>query len=125
MTIWSHLLKALLVNCDAYFLVVMGIIIIFMQAGFGFLEAGSIRAKNTTNILIKNYADLCAGGVSFWLTGYSFAFGTHNPVAGLDYFLLAGLPVTDYAFFFFQVSVSVIISPPLNRVHYIALKIML
>ena len=107
LTIWLHLLKALLVNCDAYFLVVMGIIIIFMQAGFGFLEAGSIRAKNTTNILIKNYADLCAGGVSFWLTGYSFAFGTHNPVAGVDYFLLAGLPTTDYAFFFFQVRIFV------------------
>ena len=41
-------------NLNATFLVVMGSIVIFMQAGFGFLEAGSIRAKNTTNILIKN-----------------------------------------------------------------------
>ena len=50
-------------NLDQFFLVIMGVIIIFMQAGFGFLEAGSIRAKNTTNILIKNYADLCAGKI--------------------------------------------------------------
>ena len=91
-------------NCDAYFLVVMGIIIIFMQAGFGFLEAGSIRAKNTTNILIKNYADLCMGGISFWLTGFSFAFGEHNPFIGLDHFLLINTPRSDYPFFFFQVS---------------------
>ena len=96
--------KVILQNSDDFFLVVMGIIIIFMQAGFGFLEAGSIRAKNTTNILIKNYADLCAGGVSFWLCGYSFAFGTHNVAVGLDYFLLAELPREDFSFFFFQVS---------------------
>ena len=48
-------------NLNALFLVIMGAIIIFMQAGFGFLEAGSIRAKNATNILIKNFADLIFG----------------------------------------------------------------
>ena len=98
-------LSALLSNSNDYFLVVMGIIIIFMQAGFGFLEAGSIRAKNTTNILIKNYADLCMGGISFWILGYSFAFGTHNPFIGLDYFILTNVPKSDYSFFFFQVSI--------------------
>ena len=48
-------------NLNALFLVIMGTIIIFMQAGFGFLEAGSIRAKNATSILIKNFADLLFG----------------------------------------------------------------
>jgi ammonia channel protein AmtB len=28
-----------------------------IQAGFAFLEAGSVRAKNTTNILLKNTLD--------------------------------------------------------------------
>lgn len=48
-------------NMNAMYLIIMGSIIIFMQAGFGFLEAGSIRVKNTTNILIKNFADLTFG----------------------------------------------------------------
>ena len=97
-------LDTLISNFDKAFLVMMGILIIFMQAGFGFLEAGSIRAKNATNILIKNYADLCMGGISFWLTGFSFAFGEHNPFIGLDHFLLIDTPRSDYPFFFFQVS---------------------
>lgn len=48
---------------------VMGTIILLMQAGFAFLEAGSVRAKNTTNILIKNFADLCFGEIcSFFVS---------------------------------------------------------
>ena len=105
-------LDTLISNFDHAFLIMMGIIIIFMQAGFGFLEAGSIRAKNTTNILIKNYADLCMGGIAFWLTGYSFAFGEHNPFIGLDHFALINTPRSDHSFFFFQASFLFLLSPP-------------
>ena len=58
-------------NLNAMFLVIMGAMIIFMQAGFGFLEAGSIRAKNTTNILIKNFADLTFGNTHYL---YNFSY---------------------------------------------------
>ena len=54
-------LAAISENIDHLFLMLMGTIILFMQAGFAFLEAGSVRAKNTINILIKNFSDLCFG----------------------------------------------------------------
>ena len=54
-------MDSFLTNVDSLFLIIMGALIILMQAGFGFLEAGAVRAKNTTNILIKNYTDLCFG----------------------------------------------------------------
>ena len=69
-------LDVLKVNLNAMFLVIMGAMIIFMQAGFGFLEAGSIRAKNTTNILIKNFADLTFGNIYYLhkISNYVFLF---------------------------------------------------
>ena len=54
-------METIKVNMNAMYLVIMGSVIIFMQAGFGFLEAGSIRAKNTTSILMKNFIDLTFG----------------------------------------------------------------
>ena len=54
-------LTAISENIDHLFLMLMGTVILFMQAGFAFLEAGSVRAKNTINILIKNFSDLCFG----------------------------------------------------------------
>ncbi len=57
----EELLAVLADNVDHLFLVIMGTLILLMQAGFAFLEAGSVRAKNTTNILIKNFSDLCCG----------------------------------------------------------------
>ena len=43
----------------------MGIVVFLMQCGFAFLEAGSVRSKNTVNILIKNMLDLLIGGKNF------------------------------------------------------------
>ncbi|KAK9919375.1 hypothetical protein M0R45_027970 [Rubus argutus] len=46
-----------------------------MQLGFAMLCAGSVRAKNTMNIMLTNVLDAAAGGLSYYLFGFAFAFG--------------------------------------------------
>jgi len=49
--------------------------ILQMQLGFALIENGSVRSKNSKNILIKNMFDACAGALAFWLVGFGWAFG--------------------------------------------------
>ena len=42
---------------NTYYLLWAGALIFLMQAGFATLSAGSIRAKNVKNILLKNLLD--------------------------------------------------------------------
>eukprot|EP00094_Tigriopus_californicus_P008471 TCALIF_08163-PB protein Name:"Similar to amt-1 Putative ammonium transporter 1 (Caenorhabditis elegans)" AED:0.16 eAED:0.16 QI:0/0.33/0.28/0.85/0.83/0.85/7/44/401 len=99
---YEQILGQIMANMDDMFLALMGSIILLMQAGFAFLEAGSVRAKNTTNILIKNFADLCFGSLAFWLVGFAFAFGDGNSVIGLTHFAAINLPESRYTYMFFQ-----------------------
>ncbi|XP_023320859.1 putative ammonium transporter 1, partial [Eurytemora carolleeae] len=48
-------------NLNHFFLCVMGAIIFFMQAGFAYLESGSLHSKNVTNTLIRNLCEICFG----------------------------------------------------------------
>ncbi|XP_033752653.1 putative ammonium transporter 1 isoform X1 [Pecten maximus] len=89
-------------NMDQFFLVTMGIIIYLMQCGFALLEAGSVRSKNTTNILIKNLLDSFISGFFYWLFGYAFAFGGGNAFIGTENFAHSNLEETMYAYWFFH-----------------------
>ncbi|XP_064601316.1 putative ammonium transporter 1 [Liolophura sinensis] len=89
---------------DDFFLVTMSLIIFFLQGGFAFLEAGSVRSKNTTNILIKNLIDFFVSGLSYWLFGYTLAYGEGNGFIGYQADLLAhyNLPTAKYSYWLFQ-----------------------
>ncbi|CAJ0585369.1 unnamed protein product, partial [Mesorhabditis spiculigera] len=92
-------------NENAFFLCSMALIIFLMQCGFAFLEAGAVRSKNTTNILIKNLLDSCIAIVGYWAIGYALGYGqssnsTVNLFVGSSNFFLAGF--SDYPKFFFQ-----------------------
>ena len=75
-----------------------------MQCGFAFLEAGAVRSKNTTNILIKNVLDSIIVIVCYWATGWAFAYGDDNGdgniFIGTSQFFLSGQ--SDFPKFFFQ-----------------------
>jgi len=62
-------------NLDILWLLFGAYLVFFMQAGFALLEAGSVRAKNTKNILLKNVLDACLGGLIWWTIGYPIALG--------------------------------------------------
>ncbi|KAJ6951642.1 ammonium transporter 1 member 2-like [Populus alba x Populus x berolinensis] len=76
-----------------------------MQLGFAMLCAGSVRAKNTMNIMLTNVLDAAAGGLSYYLFGYAFAFGSpSNGFIGRHFFGLEDFPtpLADYSFFLYQ-----------------------
>ena len=82
-------------------------LVFFMQAGFGMVEVGFIRAKNACNILTKNFLDFCMASLGFFLIGYGLMFGDGNALLGTKGWLLSGLEpmaggVPLFAFWLFQ-----------------------
>lgn len=81
-------------------------LVFFMQAGFGMLEAGLIRAKNASNILMKNLLDFCMASLGYFIFGYAIMFGGEGAFFGTSGWLLLdaqsveGIPL--YAFWMFQ-----------------------
>ncbi|MYB41466.1 MAG: ammonium transporter [Chloroflexi bacterium] len=90
---------------DIAWLLIAGILVLFMQAGFGLVESGFIRSKNVTNILMKNALDLSFGAIAYWAVGWGLAYGTTEFIdikffGGGSFFY--GGEDADYAGFFFQ-----------------------
>jgi ammonia channel protein AmtB len=64
-------------QADTFWLLICGFLVFFMQCGFALLEAGTVRAKNTKNILLKNMLDACVGALIWYSIGYMVAVRTH------------------------------------------------
>ena len=94
------------VGVDTLFVLVSAFLVFLMQAGFGMLEAGFIRAKNTCNILTKNFLDYCMASLGFFVFGYAIMFSEGNPFFGTSGFFLVGAEsaadVPLWAFWLFQ-----------------------
>ena len=91
---------------DTVWVLIAAFLVFFMQAGFGMVEVGFVRAKNATNILTKNFLDFCMASLGFFLFGYAIMFGQGNAFMGLQGWFLAGAEsaadVPLYAFWLFQ-----------------------
>jgi len=98
---------------DTVWVLLAGFLVFFMQAGFGFLEAGFVRSKNVVNIMAENLMDTTATTVGFVIAGFGLMFGSGNQFFGTEWFFLQGMPdvypgltVPILAFFFFQFAFS-------------------
>jgi Amt family ammonium transporter len=128
---------------DTLWVLVAGVLVFFMQAGFLLLEVGFSRMKNAGTVVAKVIANLSICAVCYWAVGFALAFGaTQMPEAGQTAgwfsgnagFFLHNLPTTPLpamafsdadssAKFFFQfafcaVSLAIVWGTTLERIKF-------
>ena len=60
---------------DTFYFLICGALVMWMAAGFSMLEAGLVRAKNTTEILTKNVALYAISCIMYLVIGYEIMYG--------------------------------------------------
>ncbi|MBZ0068161.1 MAG: ammonium transporter [Thiobacillus sp.] len=68
-------MEALKTGSDVLFVLLGGIMVLAMHAGFAFLELGTVRKKNQVNALVKILTDFSVSTIAYFFIGYSVAYG--------------------------------------------------
>ena len=68
-------MEALKSGTDVLFVLLGGIMVLAMHAGFAFLELGTVRKKNQVNALVKILTDFSVSTIAYFFVGYSVAYG--------------------------------------------------
>lgn len=90
-------------DIDVIWLATAAALVFFMQAGFAFLESGMSRVKNSINVVMKNYTDVCVGSLIFWAIGFGLMFGVNKTgLFGTSGFLMSKGATWDFSFLLFQ-----------------------
>jgi Amt family ammonium transporter len=82
---------------DTFYFLICGALVMWMAAGFAMLEAGLVRAKNTTEILTKNVSLFAIACTMYLVCGYDIMYGGGlflsgiTTVAGMDEAAIAGV----------------------------------
>src|SRR3954452_10742182 len=63
------------VGINSLWVIVAGCFVMFMQAGFAFLEIGFSRGKNAGTVIAKIVTNFSIAGIMYWAVGFAFAFG--------------------------------------------------
>lgn len=74
----------LVVGLDTVWVMVAGMLVFFMNLGFGCVESGFARAKNCVNILSKNFVVFAATSIAYWAVGWGIMFGSGSPYFGKE-----------------------------------------
>lgn len=67
---------------DTVWVLVTAFLVFWMNAGFALVESGLCRAKNTVNILAKNFIVFAISSIAFYIIGWGLMFGDGNPFIG-------------------------------------------
>jgi Amt family ammonium transporter len=125
------------VGINSVWVLVAGILVMFMQAGFAFLEIGFSRGKNAGTVVAKILVNFSICAICFYAVGFAFAFGEGNQFIGTSGFFLAGadasanFPLVDVAkgtvtvetlwffqFVFAAVSLAIVWGTTLERIKF-------
>lgn len=94
---------------DTLWVLLGGILVFWMQAGFAMVETGFTRSKNAGNIIMKNLMDFALGSLIYWIVGFGIMFGKDAlGIIGIPGFFADGTAenaadsINNYAFLFFQ-----------------------
>src|SRR3954471_21067643 len=125
------------ISLNSVWVLVAGILVMFMQAGFAFLEIGFSRGKNAGTVIAKILVNFSIAAICFYAVGFAFSFGAGNQIIGTHGFFLAGpdasanFPLVDVAkgtvtvetlwffqFVFCAVSLAIVWGTTLERVKF-------
>jgi Amt family ammonium transporter len=119
--------------------IVAAVLVMFMQAGFAFLEIGFSRMKNAGSGIAKILINFSVASIGYWAVGFALAFGGAGLIAGdsgfflntghtaataaKDFPLLGDVPIAPSALFFFQfvfcaVSLAIVWGTTLERIKW-------
>lgn len=124
--------NALQRSIDTAWVIVAGLLVFFMQAGFGMLETGFTRAKNAANILMKNFMNFAMASIAYWAVGFGLMFGkSAQGLVGTSVFFINGdinhlhLSIPKLAYWFFQVmfaaaAATIVAGPMAERTKFAA-----
>ncbi len=72
------------VALDTLWVMVAAFLVFFMNLGFALVESGFCRAKNTVNILFKNFVVFAVASIAFLVVGFGLMYGDGNPLFGTN-----------------------------------------
>ncbi|MGH2983116.1 MAG: ammonium transporter [Solirubrobacterales bacterium] len=130
------------VAVDTLWVIVAGVLVMFMQAGFAFLEIGFSRGKNAGTIVAKILVNFSIAALCWYAVGFAFAFGAngsigpfHDVIGDTGFFLqnfgdpLTAFPVMGlsdatveskwfFQFVFCAVSLAIVWGTTLERIKF-------
>jgi ammonium transporter, Amt family len=123
------------VAINSLWVIVAGCLVMFMQAGFAFLEIGFSRGKNAGTVVAKILTNFSIAAIMYWAVGFAFAFGVGKIIGHDGFFLrdygdpLKAFPVMGtsdatveskwfFQFVFCAVSLAIVWGTTLERIKF-------